>query len=297
MELEQLRTFYFVAKYGSLPKAANYLKLTAPAISLRLKKFEANLKTKLFERYPNRLELTDKGRLFLREVGHVFEAVDKLQDAIAPRPGSYSGTLTISLGRDLARFFAPQIASFSRGHPLLRITILSRSSPETLPLVSEGSVDFGIGRFLTSPRGLQKRALLDSRIYLVLPKNHPLAKSNKMSLTDISKYRLILHAEGAGTRKLIDAGFTQSGVELSNILEVGTCESIIELVQLGVGVGLVHDICLPTRKNKAVAKFEMSEFFKPIEVSIIFKPSVLSRASCRALMQTLLDSRRKAVDQ
>jgi DNA-binding transcriptional LysR family regulator len=289
VDLEQLRTFYFVAKYGSLPRAANYLKLTTPAISLRLKKLEGNLKAKLFERYPNRLELTDKGRLFLSEVGHVFEAIEKLEDAIAPRSGSYSGRLTISLGRDLARFFAPQIALFSRKHPLLRITILSRSSPETLPLVLEGRVDFGIGRFMKSTRGLQKKALLDSRIYFIAPKNHPLTRKNRITLTDISGCRLIMHAEGAGTRKLIDDGFAQSGVEVSNILEAGTCESIIELVHLDVGVGLVHDICLPTRTNKAIATFDMSEFFKPIEVSIIYKTSVLSRTPCRALIETLLN--------
>jgi LysR family transcriptional regulator, cyn operon transcriptional activator len=140
MELKQLRTFYFVAKYGSLLRAAKYLKLTTPAISLRLKKFEEDIKAKLFDRYPNKLVLTDKGRLFFREIGHVFEAIDRLQDVIAPNQSSYSGRLTISLGRDLARFFAPQIASFSQNHPLLRITMLSRSSPETLPpnLGSEG---------------------------------------------------------------------------------------------------------------------------------------------------------------
>ena len=293
MELEQLRTFYFVAKYGTLPRAANYLKLTIPAISLRLKKLEQNLNVKLFYRYPNRLELTDKGRLFLRQVGHVFDAIDKLQEAIAPNPGSYSGKLTISLGRDLARFFAPQIAAFSQNHPLLRMTILSRSSPETLPLIAEGSVDLGIGRFLKCPRGIQKKVLLDSRIYLVLPKNHPLVRKKTIAPTDISKYRLLLHAEGAGTRKLIDAGFAQSGVEISNILEVGTCESIIELVHLGVGVGLVHDICLPARKDKTIARITMNEIFKPIEVSIIYKASVLSRPPCRALIETLVNSRRK----
>jgi DNA-binding transcriptional LysR family regulator len=293
MELKQLRTFYFVAKYGSLLRAAKYLKLTTPAISLRLKKFENDLKTKLFDRYPNKLVLTDKGRLFFREVGHVFEAIDKLRDVIAPNPNSYPGRLTISLGRDLARFFAPQIASFSQKHPLLRITMLSRSSPETLPLVAEGSVEFGIGRFLKYPRGIQKKTLLNSGIYLILARNHPLVRKDMIELADLSKYRLILHSEGAGTRKLIDEGFARSGVEVSNILEVGTCESIIELLHLGVGVGLVHDICLPARKNKAIRRLSMSEFFSPIEVSIIYKSSVLSRPPCRALMETLLNSRRK----
>ena len=292
MELEQLRTFYLVAKYGTLPRAANYLKLTIPAISLRLKKLEQDLNAKLFYRYPNRLELTDQGRLFLQQVGHVFDAIDKLRESIAPNPGSYSGKLTISLGRDLARFFAPQIASFSRNHPLLRIAVLSRSSPETLPLVAEGCVDLGIGRFLKCPRGIQKKLLLDSRIYLVLPRNHPLVRKRPIAPTDLSKYRLLLHAEGAGTRKLIDAGFAQSGVEISNILEVGTCESIIELVHRGVGIGLVHDICLPVRKGKALARIQMNEIFKPIEVSIIYKASAFSRPPCRALIETLVHSRR-----
>jgi DNA-binding transcriptional LysR family regulator len=98
-----------------------------------------------------------------------------------------------------------------------------------------------------------------------------------IELTDISKYRLILHSEGAGTRRLIDEGFARSGVEVSNILEVGTCESIIELVRLGVGVGLVHDMCLPARENKAIRRLEMSEFFSFIEFSIIYKTSVLFR--------------------
>jgi DNA-binding transcriptional LysR family regulator len=111
-----------------------------------------------------------------------------------------------------------------------------------------------------------------------------------IELTDISKYRLILHSEGAGTRRLIDEGFARSGVEVSIILEVGTCESIIELVRLGVGVGLVHDMCLPARENKAIRRLEMSEFFSFIEFSIIYKTSVLFRPPCRALMETLLNS-------
>jgi DNA-binding transcriptional LysR family regulator len=55
MDLRNLRAFYFVGKYGSLLKAANYLKLTSPAISVQVKKLEADLRLKLFDRCPNKL--------------------------------------------------------------------------------------------------------------------------------------------------------------------------------------------------------------------------------------------------
>jgi len=95
-------------------------------------------------------------------------------------------------------------------------------------------------------------------MHLVFPRNHPLSRRRNVSLAEIVAYRLILHASSAAARRLIDSGFHENGIEIKNILEVGTCDAIVEFVRLGLGIGFVHDICLAKGREKAIGSRDMS---------------------------------------
>ena len=62
INLNLYKTFYDVAKYGSISKAAKYEFTSQPAISKSIKKLEDELGTQLFYRNLNGVELTDKVR-------------------------------------------------------------------------------------------------------------------------------------------------------------------------------------------------------------------------------------------
>ena len=62
INLNLYKTFYDVAKYGSISKAAKYGFTSQPAISKSIKKLEDELRTQLFYRNLNGVELTDKVR-------------------------------------------------------------------------------------------------------------------------------------------------------------------------------------------------------------------------------------------
>ena len=290
MDPRKLRAFYYVGKYGSLLTAANYLKVSSPAISVQLKALEKELQVKLFHRYPNRLILTEHGRLLLNKASRVFEAMTQFEETASQAPQTDSELLTIALGSDLPKFLAPQIAAFSRSHPRLRMTIISRPS-ETLSLLLEGAVDVAIGWFPKVPRALQKRTLFDSKMYLVFPRNHPLSRKQNVSLADIASFRLILHARTAAARRVVDSRFHDNGIEIDNILEVGTCEAIATFVRLGVGIGFIHDICLPKRRDRSMRWVDMSPKLGTLEVSLVYKKSTASRSSYQALIQSLTPSR------
>jgi len=290
MDPRKLRAFYYVGKYGSLLTAANYLKVSSPAISVQLKALEKELQVKLFHRKPNRLILTEHGRLLLNKASRVFEAMTQFEETASQAPQTDSELLTIALGSDLPKFLAPQIAAFSRSHPRLRMTIISRPS-ETLSLLLEGAVDVAIGWFPKVPRALQKRTLFDSKMYLVFPRNHPLSRKQNVSLADIASFRLILHARTAAARRVVDSRFHDNGIEIDNILEVGTCEAIATFVRLGVGIGFIHDICLPKRRDRSMGWVDMSPKLGTLEVSLVYKKSTASRSSYQALIQSLTPSR------
>ena len=286
MDLRNLRAFYFVGTYGSLLKAAAYLKLSSPAISVQLKKLEKDLGVRLFERRPNKLVLTDRGQIVLKEAAHVLDALTRLQEVASRGSDEHSGKLTLALGSDLPKYFAPRIAAFSQKHPRLQITILSRYAGEALSLLMDGTVDVAVGWFSRVPPEVKKLSLLHSKMHLIFPAAHPLARKKQVSLKAIADFPLILHTGTTPTRRLVDSAFHRSAITIDNILEVGTCDSVIEYVQLGLGVGFVHDTCLPKKKDK-LRSAAMFQEFEAMEVSVVYKQAMASKTWHRALIDAL----------
>jgi DNA-binding transcriptional LysR family regulator len=287
MDLRNLRAFHFVGKYGSLKMAANYLKLTSPAISLQIKKLERELGIQLFDRRPNKIVLTDTGAALLKQTAVILDALSKLQDSARRGSHGYSEKLTIAFSTDLPKHFAPRIAAFSQRHPDLRLTILSRYPREAVPLLSEGTIDAAVGWFAKVPPDIQKQPLFTSKMHLIFPPRHPLAHRKKLSLADITNYRLVLHTGPTPTRKLVDAALSKHGIDPENILEAGTCDTIMEFVELGLGIGFVHDTCL-LRQPRKLQSVDMASDVGTMEVSVIYRKSAATKSLHRSLIDALL---------
>jgi len=293
MNLKHLTAFYLVAKHGRLLQAANHLGLSVPTISLQIKTLESELGVQLFQHRPNKLILTEPGRVFFKEIKGVFDALDRAKSAVSMDGESYTGRISISLGSDIAKFFAPQIATFIREHARLSITLLARPSTETLSLVTEGEVDLGVGRFERIPRGIHGQMLLEYGVCLVFPRNHPLSRLRKLRLNDLTAYRLIVLARGSATRKAIDNAFARSGSEMQSIVEVGNCQSACDLARLGLGVALVHDICLATLRDKNLQSVDLTEYFSKTHVSLIYRDASSLSVAHRALIKIFTDNAQK----
>jgi DNA-binding transcriptional LysR family regulator len=292
MDFKRLRAFYLVAKHGSLRRAANQLGLTLPTLSVQLKKLESELNVKLFHHLPNKLLMTEHGDLFLQEITRVLEALEKARAAVSHQTDDLEWKLSISMGSDIAKYFAPRIAVFIRHYPRLALSILARSSRETLSLVLGGEVDIGIGRFKNTPRGIQRKKLLENGVCLAFPRNHPLSRRQEIGLKDIAAFRIITLTRNSETRKLVDSAFHRNRIEPEKILEVGTCQSAIDFVRLGLGVCLVHDICV-AGDLKNLHFVNMSHVFGKAEVSLIRRTNAIITPAQTALMNAFIDAASK----
>ena len=279
MDLKRLNTFRIVARHESLRRAADLGGLTVAAISIQIKKLEEELGTKLFEHYPKRLILTDKGRHFLKEANRIFEAVERAKESLGAWQEGYVGKVSVALHTDLSKLYAPQIAHFVRAHPRLEVTILTRSSREILDLVENGEIDIGVGFFKTVPRAIKRTKIHETNISLVFPRGHGLQRRKLPSLADIAKYRVVMRRRSSPTRQMIDDTFSRHAVDMPNVLEVGRCQSVMEFVKLGLGVGLVHSICGRAEPQKNIIQVELQNYFESTDVSIItHSNAVLSEA-------------------
>jgi DNA-binding transcriptional LysR family regulator len=160
-------------------------------------------------------------------------------------------------------------------HPRFRVSLLTHQSRETLSLVEQGRADLGLGRFQKVPRGINKERLLEHSLALVFPAGHPLARIRKLTLDHIEPYRLITFTRGSATRNSIESVLRQNGVEVRDTLEVSTCHAALDYVLLGLGIGMVHDICLTSEFKTKLRRIDMGDIFGKTEVSLIYRPSVL----------------------
>ncbi len=91
MELLQLRYFVTVAQMLNISRAARHHMIPQPAMSQTISKLEKELGTRLFDRYKNRLSLTEDGTAFYRSISasirELDNAVQELNRADAPLSG------------------------------------------------------------------------------------------------------------------------------------------------------------------------------------------------------------------
>ncbi len=80
MDVNKLKTFYYVALEGSYQKASVYLGVKTPYISKHITFLEKSLKFKLFKRSHRSLILTDKGQELLDYVHIIINQIEKIKE-------------------------------------------------------------------------------------------------------------------------------------------------------------------------------------------------------------------------
>jgi LysR family transcriptional regulator, low CO2-responsive transcriptional regulator len=267
MKFSDLKAFCLVANQGTLQHAAQILKLTPGAISLQLRRLEAETEIKLFQRTPNKLLLTDAGRTFLNQTQRLLQDFER---GVALVRGGNTGSIVVTSGNDMAQFLAPRIAAFIRENPAVNISVLTRSSPESLDLVLEGKADFGIGKFSNLSKSVKGIRLFTSGIVALYPKGHPLSRVKRLSIEDLVPYGLIVLPQNSATRGAIEKVFLNRGLEMKKVLEAGGCSIIKEYVELRLGVGLVHEICIRGKKGSLCVS-DAKHLFDQYDVVLIHR--------------------------
>lgn len=293
MDVRQLRAFCLVAQRGTLFHAAAMLKCSPAAISLRINRLEKDVGAKLFNRRPNKLILTDKGKLFLRDAARILQELEASIALLHRGDEICAGDVSVAVGNDTAHLLAPKVAAFVKENPSVNLSILSRpSSSQVFELVMDGEVDIGIGRFPNLPRTLQKISLVSSGLVAIYPKIHPLSARGHLSLQDLASHGLVVLHRRSTTRRIIDQAFSKNSLKMKTVLEAGDCSVIREYVKQRVGVGLIHDTCVRGEKDSSCRISDVRHIFGQSDLSLIYQknnPLGLAHKKFIKIIQAIFD--------
>lgn len=126
--LNGLRAFAAAARHGGFAKAGHELNVSPSAISRLVKLLEDRLKTQLFVRRPNGLQLTERGGVYLAELTAAFERIAQATERVRAASG-----LVVGAGPTLAmRWLIPRLPHFHEKHPAIEVrisTAIERADP------------------------------------------------------------------------------------------------------------------------------------------------------------------------
>src|ERR1700724_2597474 len=137
--LRQLRVFSSVARHLSFARAAEELRLSAPAVSMQIKERETEVGLPLFDRSSRKVSLTMGGEYVLAYTQRVLAAMRDAEDMVARFRGLKSGVLDVAMV-GTGKYFLPRLLACSRDeHPGVEIRLqVANNRDEVVALMREG---------------------------------------------------------------------------------------------------------------------------------------------------------------
>lgn len=284
INLNLYKTFYDVAKCGSISKAAQYGFTSQPAVSKSIKKLEDELGTQLFYRNLNGVELTDKGKELLYFVEKSYSNLIIAERTMLETENLERGKLSIGMPSNIGSFFLfDKVIDFHKKYPNIEITIITGSTSKLISLLDSHKVDFVID---TSPidvridEGIKVTKLDEVQYCFVVKKDTKNIDYKKISkLSDLKNKPLILPIPGTSNRNDLDELLLKQNVDVENVINIHTSEMIISAVKKDLGIGyIIYNLVEDDIKNEELDILDIKEKLPTVEINIIFDKGFLTTA-------------------
>lgn len=293
MELRHLRYFVAVAEELHFGRAANRLHIAQPALSQQIRKLEEELNVKLFFRSKRRVELTHAGRVFLVEAQQILSRAERAAQAAKRADRGEIGPLALACGAVAIYTLLPLVLPAYRARfPGTDIRIRECLMTEGVEALEDGSADVGLLFPYFHSEMLKHETVLRVPLVAVLPKSHPLAQADRISLKQLAKDPFILfaHRQGSGFYERV-VGVCQKAGFVPKVIEgVEHFRTMLVMVAAGYGVSLVPRLPEGTA-GREVAYARLREPYATVEICMAWRATESSplvaafldatRASCR----------------
>lgn len=209
MEMHQVRYFLSVARTLNFTAAAEECHVAQPSLSRAIIKLEQELGGDLFRRERGLTHMTDLGRLMLPLLTQCYDSANAAKSLASSYKQGSSAPLCLALSHTVnLQLLIQPLTELVKAFPGLELKFQRGRAGEVGDALKQGEAELGLACPLPDPwERLESWVLFTEDFELVLPKLHPLAMQNSLTLASIGKHRLL------------PRGYCEQAGDLSRILE------------------------------------------------------------------------------
>lgn len=235
LNLAFVKSFVTLVETGSYSAAARALGLAQPTVSQQIRKLESSLGVALIQRSHAACTPTAQGRAVLPYARALLASADRLCAAAAGDRvciGCSGNIAAYYISGDLKRFV-------ERQQDAVRWDIRTATNPELGDLLLNGEIDIAAMEWPDRRPGLRALPWRREPLVAILPRDHPLAGADRLTLDDLSAIDLIGGEPGTGTGTLLKAALGDRADRLRITHNLHSTEAVKSTVRAGLGCSIV----------------------------------------------------------
>ncbi len=289
IDMELYRVFYTVATCKNISKAAEQLFISQPAISKSIKKLEVALGMPLFIRNSRGVKLTNEGHILFDYVKNAMTELSIGNSVLQKIKANEFGLIKMSVSTTLCKhLLLPHLKTYITLNPHIKFKILNRSTLETLALIDEGVIDFGL---VSQPFDLQNYH------YIKLMDIHDvfIACQTYMQAFDVVNDNIfapphtIMLMEGDNvTRRYIDQYMLLNNITVKPEIETGNMDILVEFAKLGLGITvLIKEFIKEELSSGDLIELPISPSIPPRSAGIVYHKDLRLSLASKAFINHL----------
>ncbi len=224
---------YFVALYEehSITKAARRLHVVQPAVSMQIRRLEANYDTVLFERTQHGVMPNEAARRLYPICTDILDRLEQADNMLRAGSGQPCGTLSAGIPPSMSNgVMAHFLFEFRDRNPNVKLLISEGYTHRLLEWLLEGEIDVAV----VSQVGYEKRLCyepLATEDYMLITSVETPLSGDSLACVKLNELNLIVPSAQNQLRLLLDKALASLGVVLTPSMEIDSLPTVLAMVR------------------------------------------------------------------
>jgi LysR family hydrogen peroxide-inducible transcriptional activator len=253
MTLTELRYIVAVARERHFGRAAESCHASQPTVSVAIRKLEAELGVRLFERGASEVTPTGIGERVVAQAQRVLEQAGEIREIARLGRDPLNGPLRLAAIYTVGPYLLPALVrQLQRDVPQMPLLLNENFTVRLLEMLRNGEIDAAVLALPLPESGLALAPLYDEAFVVAVPRGHPWARRKSVGVEDLAGQTTLLLGSGHCFRdQVLDACpelDRASAVDgMQKPLEGSSLETIRQMVASGIGVAVLPGTSVPER--------------------------------------------------
>lgn len=287
--LRDIEYLLAVAKFEHFAKAAEACRVSQPALSTQVRKFEERLGVKIFERDNRSVKITDRGREILAQAQKVVDETEILVERAKVEVGPLVGRFRLGAIATVGPYLLPKVLiPFRRAFTKCELFLEEGLTDGLLSKLDSGDLDAVIAADTFSNDKFVKHPLYFEPFLAAVPKGHRLEDKTQLSSRDIDAREMVLLKDGhCLSDQVLELCPKGKGVR-RDPFQTTSLETLRYLVASGAGYTLMPELAI-SKLNKLESLITYIPFENRVgrEIILVARKSFSRAKDLRALEELI----------